>query len=61
MLTDSAFRVSRLDTIAVTPDVLSPVVIVVSVPAPTHWTASVVPASFPLMVTFAVPATRVPG
>ena len=36
-------------------------VIVVIVPAGTHCTASVVPTSLPLMVTWAVPAVSVPG
>ena len=50
-----------LDTIAVTPPASSPVVMVVSVPVELHCTASVVPASWPLTVTCAVPATSVPG
>ena len=49
MLTDSATSPALLDTTAVTPEVASPVLIVVSEPAGTHCTASVVPVSSPLI------------
>jgi hypothetical protein len=61
MLTVSAVSSLSLETIAVTPDAASPVVMVVRLPVAAHCTAWLVPASVPLTVTCAVPATSVPG
>jgi hypothetical protein len=61
MLTDLAISPVSLDTSAVTPEAVSPVVIVVSDPIGTHFTAVVAGRALLLIVTLAVPAGSAPG
>src|SRR5271163_226056 len=61
MLTDSAASPVSLDTNALTPAAVSPVVIVVNDPIGAHFTAVVTGRALSLIVTLAVPAGSAPG
>src|SRR5271156_2637223 len=61
MVTDLAVSPVSLDTSALTPAAVSPVVIVVSDPICAHFTAVVAGSALSLIVTLAVPAGRAPG